>query len=230
MPQRGRGEQQPRRAHGVGREDHDLRALRRVPPSGPTYTTPVARPRESVAIRITCARVTSRTPRATAPGQCVRSGEDFARSGQPNMHDPRSRTPGADRTAAWRSRWIRATNASPVRCVPGRDGRPTRAAAPAASDTRSREGGIAVETGDAELPLDPPVVGHEFLIVHRPVIRDPLGRAQLEVGRHVAMPLSGENQHRAADAVPHQRRDLGVPLVDRLVPDTLSMVRPPEPL
>ena len=117
------------------------------------------------------------------------------------------------------------------RCVPARGERPTRADAAAASDSPSPgKAGSPLRPEIAEVPLDPPVGRHQLLIGQRPVVRDALARAQPEIRRHVAMPLCREDDHRPADAVPHQRRDIGFLLVDRLVPDTLTKVRPPVPL
>ena len=125
-----------------------------------------------------------------------------------------------------------ATSASRARCAPARPGGPSGPSGTGGSGGPS-PGGNAVSParpGDAEVALDAHVVGLEVLVGQRPVVGDAVERPHAEVRRHVALPLRRVDDRAAADAVPHQRRDVGLGVVDRVVARRLARVRVPAPV
>ena len=70
-----------------------------------------------------------------------------------------------------------------------------------------RVGRVAGQAGHAELAVGPVEVRQQLEVVDRPVVGDPVERADAEVGRQRARPGAGEDDRRAADRVVHQRRD-----------------------
>ncbi len=94
---------------------------------------------------------------------------------------------------------------------PERERRQRRVLAP------GRVGRVAAHARDAEVPVAPLVVRQQLVVGQRPVVGDAVERAHPEVRRQHPRPGAGEDQHRAADRRVHQRRHLGVGLVDRVV-------------
>ena len=93
-----------------------------------------------------------------------------------------------------------------------------------------RVGRVAAHARDAEVPVAPLVVRQQLVVGQRPVVGDAVERADAEVRRQHPRPGAGEDQHRAADRREHQRRDLGVGLVDRVVLGQAADVRAGRPL
>ena len=95
---------------------------------------------------------------------------------------------------------------------------------------RRRVGGVAAEPGGAELDVGLLVVGPQVLVADRPVVGHAVLRAHAEVRRMQPRPVAGVQDQAAADAVEHQRRDVGVVLVDRVVLRPGAVVRAVGPL
>ena len=135
----------------------------------------------------------------------VRRREDRARRGPPVPAEPVVRAHDIHHAAAERQRGQREVGALGI-------------------------GRVAREAGDADLAGDAVVGRLELLVREGPVVGDAVERPDAEVGRRQARPVAGVEHRRAADAVVHQRRDVRLRDVDRVVGRSRADVRVGRPL
>ena len=190
-------------------------------PPASTYTAPVDRPAFTSRRD---AGPCDRTPARPFLGQWVRSPRLGAFGAAPHAGRPL----GAGAATVGRWRWLGpATSASRARCA-----RATRR--PSASGTGGR-GGPPGGTRGRPRPrkprslLDPLVVGLEVFVGQRPSSATPSSVRTRNPTAYCA--ASGRRRDRAAaDARLHQRRDVGIGLVHRVVAGLVVDVRAARPL
>ena len=93
-----------------------------------------------------------------------------------------------------------------------------------------RIGRVARQARHAELAVGPVEVRQQLEVVDRPVVGDPVERADAEVGREGPRPRAREDDRGAADRVVHERRDRRVVLDDRVVLREAADVRAGRPV
>ena len=77
--------------------------------------------------------------------------------------------------------------------------------------------GIARQARDAKIFLDLLVVRLQVFVGQRPIVGHAVERADAKVGRHVPLPVGGEDHAAAADGVVQDGRDIGIDVADRVI-------------
>ena len=212
-----RQQQEAGGADAVGRAQHDVGRLEVLAPVGVEPVRAGARPRR-VDLDATHARAGHEpcTRRAgTGPvGDVGRALGPFVAAGAAGapLHAGMATVVGGQDRVVLRP---------PVPAEPG-VGRATairrgRSAAVAAADPRRRVGGVAAQSGDAELPVGLLVERQQLRVRERPVVADAEVAVGAEVRRQQPRPHRAVQDRPAADAVEVAEHHLGVVEVDRVV-------------